>query len=228
VSKAISTLREWSLDWLDRSTIQASARRIDDPLTLLPRIFAVLAGITSVLSSPAVNVLLPHLNPIAANLLRASVTLAALAVLNYVVTAKDTVETLAGINVRPEQRYRFSATERLIARGVIVLAILLLGLNFIPSPGDCNLTARIVAQPGQRPARPLLLFVSAEESRDELPILEGQPLVIHVSATDVSSFSLTLLWSDNSRSEFGTFSGCTPLVDKGSTDGRAKISLAVR
>jgi hypothetical protein len=129
----------------------------------------------------------------------------------------------------PESTFgRSTTTERVIARGVIGLAILLLVLNLIPSPRDCNLSAGIAVQQDHGSARPLLLLVSMGERRDALPIQEGQAPVIHVGAADVSRFSVMLLWSDDSRSEFGTFSGCTALVDKEATDGRAKISLAVR
>jgi len=120
-----------------------------------------------------------------------------------------------------------STTERMIARAVTGLALLLLALGFIPSPSNCSLTARIKAEQGHGLARPLSLSVSAGQHRSELPVLEGQPPELYLSAADVSHYSMTLLWSDNSRSEFGTFSGCTAL-DRRSTDGRAKVSLAVR
>jgi len=93
-------LREWGLGWLDRSATQPSDRKIDDPLTILQRIFAALAGIVAVLSSSAISVLLPNLNANSALILRIIVMLVTLVAVNYVVTAKDTVEK----NVRAKVR----------------------------------------------------------------------------------------------------------------------------
>ena len=89
-------LREWALDWVDRSNTQSSDRKIEDPLTLLPRLFAALAGIVAILSSPAISVLIPDLNANAAIILRVCIAVATLVAVNYVVTAKDTIETVSG------------------------------------------------------------------------------------------------------------------------------------
>jgi hypothetical protein len=230
VARAISILREWSLDWLGRSNVKSPERKIDDPLTLLPRIFATLAGIVALGSSPAVKLLLPNLNRNSSFVLSASIALAALAVVNHVVTAKDTVETFSGIKIKPARIYRFSTTERLIAKGVTAFALLLLAANLIPTrePHDCSLTVNIAAQPGRGSAEPLLLSVRREGGQDQSPAEAGKPVPIVVPGAQVSRFSLELLWTDDSRSEFGPLAGCMAVAHKESTDGRAKISLELR
>jgi hypothetical protein len=227
----MSRLREWFLDWLDRSNVKPSERKIDDPLTILQRIFATLAGIVAVLSSPAINVLVPNVNANAVLLLRFIVTLSALAVLNYVVTAKDTFESVSGFKSQTVRSYRFSNTERLIARGVTGLAILLLAFNILPAPKpsrDCDLMATITWQSLQGMERPLFLSLVLEGREERYPVEDGKPVAMQVPSAHLSNFSIALVWSNNSRSDFGNFSGCSAVASKGSRDGRATLNLAGR
>ena len=130
----MALLSEWSRDWLDLSGIKPSNRQIDDPITLLQRVFAALAGITAILSSPAISVLVPNLNTNTAIALRIIIALVTLAAVNYVVTAKDVVEATSGFRSQTVRTYRFSRTERLIARGVVGAALLLLILILFRPP----------------------------------------------------------------------------------------------
>jgi hypothetical protein len=156
-------LREWSLDCLDRSDVRPSDGKIDDPITILHRAFAALAGIIAVLSSPAISVLTPSLTPNAAIVLRFIIALVTLASVNYVVTAKDVVETTSGFQSQTLRTYRFSTTERLVARGVVAIALLMLVLNLLPAapaPRACNLTATVDWQAPGASATPLFLSLT--------------------------------------------------------------------
>jgi hypothetical protein len=228
VKQIMSTLRQWGLDWLDRSNIKPSERKLDDPLTLLKRVFAALAGIIAVLSNPAVSVLVPNLNGNAALVLRGAVTLATLVAVNYVVTAKDIVETVSGIKSETVRSYRYSSTERWISRGVIGIAGVLLILNLVPPPApprNCDITATVSLRSQQGTEKPLFLSLILGGREERYPAEEGKLIAMQVPSAYISSFSIALVWSDNSRSDFGKFSGCSAPVRKGSTDDRAKIDL---
>jgi hypothetical protein len=223
-------LREWYLDWLDRSDVRPSARKIDDPITILQRTFGVVAGIVAVLSSPAINVLAPNLNTNATMVLRLVVALVILAAVHHVVTAKDVVEAVSGSGSET-RTYRFSTTERLIARGVVVASLLLLALNLVPgkaAPQACNLAARTTWQATGGSARPLILTVTAGDGIARYAVDQASPVAIQVPPEHAGSFSIALEWSDNSRSDFGTFSSCATVVNRSSGDDRAKIDLAPR
>jgi hypothetical protein len=224
-------LREWALDWIDRSETEPSDRKIDDPLTLLQRIFAALAGIVAIFSSPAIGFLIPNLNANAALMLRIVVALATLVAVNYVVTAKDVVKP-EGAGSPPQLKYRFSITERLIARGVVAIAILMSLLNFVPAPSgpprDCTLTATISLNQPQANIRPQFLSLSAGGRDIRYPAEIGKTIAMQVPAGHISNYAVALQWPDTSRSEFGAMSGCPAELSRDSSDGRAKIDLKLR
>jgi hypothetical protein len=227
----MAPLTEWALDWLDLSGVKPSDHKIDDPITLFQRAFAALAGIIAVLSSPAINVLVPNLNNNAALVLRVVIALATLIAVNYVVTAKDVVETTSGFGSQTLRIYRFSTTERLIARGVVAIALVMLLLNLVPAPEaprNCNLTAIVDWQTPDGSASPLFLTLTAGGRTERFTADKGKPVAMQVLPAHLSAYSMVLEWSDNSRSDFGGFSGCSPVVDRRSRDGRAKVDLAVR
>jgi hypothetical protein len=226
-----AVLREWSRDWLDLSDVKPSDRKIDDPITLLQRAFAALAGIIAILSSPAINVLVPNLNANAAIVLRVLIALVTLVAVNYVVTAKDVVETTSGFRSETLRTYCFSRTERLIARGVVAIALLLLILNLIPAsepPRNCNFMATVDWQTPEGPVRPLFLSLTAGDRTDRFTVDKGKPVAMQIAPAHLSAYSIVLEWSDNSRSDFGPFAGCSAKTDRRSRDGRAKLDLAVR
>lgn len=224
-------LREWALDWIDRSGTEAADAKIDEPLSLLQRIFTIIAGFVAIFSSPAINFLAPNLNANAAMVLRIIVVIAALAAVNYVVVAKTASETVSGMGVRTLRKYRFSTTERLIARGVVVIALIILALNFVPAPKeprDCAITANLAWQTPQGTARPsyLSLMIGGREQR--YPVAPGKPIAIQIPAAHISKYSMALQWSDNSRSDFGEMPGCMAGLSKASSDGRVTINLQGR
>jgi len=225
----MARLWEWGLDWLDRSDVKPSDHKIEDPITLLQRIFAVLGGIIAILSSPAISVLVPSLNTTTAIALRVIIAMVTLAAVNYVVTAKEVVETTSGFRSQTLRTYRYSNTERLIARGVVLIALLMLVLKLIPdtTPYNCNLTATVALQTPEGSTRPLFLLLTAGGDPDTFIVDEGQPVEMQVLSSHLSAFSIALQWSDNSRSDFGSFTGCSA-VDRRSSDGRATIDLSVR
>jgi hypothetical protein len=223
--RATNRLKEWALDWVDRTGTRPAAGGIEEPLTLVSRIFAALAGVVAVLSSPAIDFLAPNLNANAAAILRVIIALGTLVAVNYVVTAKDTVES------EGHRKYRFSNTERLIARGIVVLAILIWSLNFVPAPPeprDCSVNA-VVTWKGQLDGtvRPLSISLVAGQEQ-AYPIQLDSPVAMRVPSAHLSRWSINVLWSDNSLSGFGEFSGCPAAASKGSGDGRAEINLTGR
>jgi len=227
----MSRLKEWSRDWLGLSDVGSPDRKTEDPVTLLQRIFAALAGIIAVLSSPAISLLLPDLNANAAIVLRVVVALVTVVAVNYVVTAKELVETTSGFRSQTLRIYRFSRTERLIARGVIAIALFLLVLKLIPAadaPSNCNLTAIVDWQAPEGSARPLFLSLTAGNRAETFAADKGKPIAIQLLPAHISNYSMTLEWSDNSRSDFGAFAGCSAIADRRSIDGRATVHLAVR
>jgi hypothetical protein len=226
----LAKLKEWSLDWLGRADVRPPDRKIDDPLTLLQRVFAALAGIVAILSSPAISLLTPNLNPNASLVLRVVIALVTLVAVNYVVTAKDTVETTSGFRSQMLRTYRFTTAERMIARGVVAVALLLLALNLVPptpAARPCNLTATADWESGGS-TRPLLLSLVAGGRTERFAVEKAMPVAIQLPLAHAVGFSIVLEWSDNTRSDFGAFSGCAAVTDRRSGDGRAKIDLAVR
>lgn len=227
----MARLREWSLDWLDRSDVRPSDRKIDDPITILQRAFTALAGIIALLSSPAISVLAPNLNTNAGIVLRVVIALVTLAAVNHVVTSKDVAETISGLRSQLVRTYRFSTAERLIARGVVAIALVMLVLNLVPAavpPRNCNLAATVDWQMPEGSAKPLFLSLTAGGRTERFVADRGIPIAMQVLPAHLSDFSIALEWSDNSRSDFGAFSGCSAAVDRRSGDGRAKVNLAVR
>jgi hypothetical protein len=205
-------LREWWLDWLDRSDVGSSNRKIDDPVTILQRAFAMLAGIVAILSSPAISALVPNLNANAAIVLRSVIALVTLASVNYVVTAKDVAETTSGFRTQTQRTYRFSTVERLIARGVVAIALL----------------ATVAWQAPEGPATPLYLSLAAGARTERYVVERGKAIAMQIPAAHLSGYSMVLEWSDNSASDFGAFSGCSPVMNRRSGDDRAKVELVVR
>jgi hypothetical protein len=224
-------LREWALDWIDRSgTEPAANRKIDDPLTLLPKIVAAIAGIVAIFSSPAISFLVPNLNANAAVIFRVLIVLLTLAAVNYIVTAKDVANI--GIAGAPRlYRYRFSTQERLIARGVVAVALLVTLLNFVPSPQvprDCALTATVSWDAQREVNNPLFLTLNFAGGENRYPVGLGKPIAMLVPAGHISNYSIALQWPNNARSEFGVLSGCLAKLSKDSSDGRAKIVVQGR
>jgi hypothetical protein len=64
--------------------------------------------------------------------------------------------------------------------------------------------------------------------KERFTAVKGVSIAMQVPIVYPVNFSIALEWSDNSRSDFGTFSTCSPVVERKSRDGRAKIDLAVR
>lgn len=218
-------LAEWLGDWLGRADVEPSDRKLDNPLTLLQQAVATLAGIAAILSSPAIAQWVPDFNANAALALRVAIAAATLAAAHYVVTAKDAREVVAGVGSRLVRKYRYSRTERLIARGVVTLAVVIWGLSFVAEPaGDCRLQASVAWSAA---ARPQYLTVTAGGQSARYPVASGRPLALQVPSAHLSTYSVALHWSDGVRSEFGAFSGCSASNDRRSDDGRATISLSV-
>jgi hypothetical protein len=226
VSPIVRRLREWSWDWLGRSDVKPSKSSFDNPLTILQRTAATLAGIVAILSNPAITVIAPNLGPAATTTVHVAVALVTLAAVNYVVTAKETVESTSGFASVTFRKYRFSNTERLVARGVTGIAIFLTLLSFFPSPKDCDLTATVTWQ--QPSKKPLFLLLTLRTGGETYPVETRQPVAIRVPSGNISSFSISLVWADGEPSNFGEFTGCAALVTRKSRDDRAEISLASR
>jgi hypothetical protein len=228
-TKIAEKLKEWALDWVDRSGTEPSGGRSGNPLTNLPQLFAALAAIVAVLSSPAISVLVPDLNANAALVLRAAIALATLIAVNHVVTAKDTVPVPSPLRSETVRRYRFSRAERMIARGIVVVGALIWSLNYVPAPAepeDCGLDAIVTAAGGSGgAATPVALLLQLGDREERISADLGKRLAMLVPSEHLSAWRLVLIWSDGSRSDFGEFSGCPAEAQANSQDGRVKIVL---
>ena len=225
----MSKIAEWARDWLDRADVRPSDRKIEDPLTILQRVFAALAAILAILSSPAMNAFLPNPDAGAIMIVRFAIALATLVAVNHVVTAKEVVETTAGFQSKTLRTYRYSTTERLIARGVIAVALLMMMLHLVPKPRSCNLRATASWTTPHGPATPL--FVAVLAGGNELTRVSadnGRPFDLVIPPEHVSAFSLSIQWSDGTRSGFGPFAGCSAVTKTNSGDGRAQVDFMVR
>jgi hypothetical protein len=225
----MSRFTEWARDWLGRSDVKPSDRRIEDPITILQRVFAALAAILAILSSPAINAFLPNPNAGAIVILRFAIALVTLAAVNHVVTAKDVVETTAGFGSKTLRTYRYSTTERLIARGVIAVALLMLVLHLVPQPRSCNLRATVSWTTPQGPATPLFVaLLAGGNTLTRIDADDGKPFDLVIPPEHVSAFALGIEWSDGTRSDFGPFASCSAVTKTSSGDGRAKVDFMVR
>lgn len=223
----MGALKQWCLDWLDRANVEPSDRKIDDPIAILQRAFGALAGILAILSSPAISLLAPNINSNARIVLLSLIGLATLVAVNHVVTAKDVGETTSGFSSRIKKTYRFSSGERWAARAILLIALILPLLNLVPAPKDCNLTAIVDWQADGSPT-PVSLSSSIGGRSERYPVERGKPVAMKLPAAHLGTFSIVLMWSDNSASDFGTFAGCSTVANRSSTDGRAQVELAVR
>lgn len=225
----MSRIAEWARDWLDRSDVRPSDRKIDDPLTILQRVFAALAAILAILSSPAINAFLPNPDAGAIMIVRLAIALVTLVAVNHVVTAKEVVETTAGFSSKTLRTYRYSTTERLIARGVVAVALMMMLLYLVPKPRSCNLRATASWTTPQGPATPL--FVAVLAGGNELTRIGAEnrkPFDLTIPPEHVSAFALIIQWSDGTRSDFGPFASCSAVTNTNSGDGRAKVDFVVR
>ena len=98
----MSKLKDWLSDWTGRANVSEPDDTIENPIKLVEKIFAMLAGLVAISSSPAISALAPNLSRGAALVLGAAIALATLVGVNYVVTAKTTREATVGF--RPETR----------------------------------------------------------------------------------------------------------------------------
>jgi hypothetical protein len=221
-------LKEWALDWVDCSDTLSSDRKISDPLAIVQSVFATLAAVVALASSPVINAFAPNLNSTARLGLNVLIALLTLAAVHYVVTAKDMTESLSGHRVQSRRTYRFSQLERWVGRGVVALAIILLALNRVASvPPACGMTAT-VTWPSSAASRALYLAVTAGGREQRYDVETGKPVALEVVPAHASDFSIALLWSDGARSDFGGFSACPAAINRTSNDGRARIDIAGR
>jgi hypothetical protein len=104
-------------------------------------------------------------------------------------------------------------------------------LNLFPPaepPRNCNFLATVDWEMPERPVRPLFLSLTAGDRTDRFAVDKEKPVAMQVAPAHLSTYSIVLEWSDNSRSDFGAFAGCSATADRRSRDGRAKLDLAVR
>ena len=102
-------------------------------------------------------------------------------------------------------------------------------LNLLPAktePRACNLNA-VVTLTQSAGAQPLYLTVTVAGHQDQYPFEAGKLVALQVPVAHPPSFSITLIWSDGSRSDFGTFGDCAAATNKSANDDRAKISLSI-
>jgi hypothetical protein len=221
-------LREWALDWLHMSPTQPAGKSSEGSPKLVPRIFAGVAAALAVFSSPAISALAPNLSSNAALLLRILITIAALIAVNHVVTAKE--EVTAGFKSRTILKYCFSNAERILAESIVVLGIAIWALPFahdLASPKDCELTALMTWARSETPASPLYVELVAGDSA-QFAVGNGIPVALSIPSAHTGDWTLTIVWSDRTRSRFEKLSECYKYYSKESDDKRVLLSLESR
>ncbi len=96
-------------------------------------------------------------------------------------------------------------------------------LAVAPAPNDCELNASISWDSSGNSA-PLYIVLTAGNPTRYLVDDVGQ-VALRIPSANVDNWSLALVWSDNSQSTFGTFSGCSFSGRKESEDKRVHISF---
>jgi hypothetical protein len=104
----------------------------------------------------------------------------------------------------------------------------LLNLSHDEPPRNCNFMATVDWETPEGPVRPLFVSLTAGDRTDRFVVDKEKPVAMQVAPAHLSTYSIVLEWSDNSRSDFGAFAGCSATADRRSRDGRARLDLAVR
>ncbi len=95
--------------------------------------------------------------------------------------------------------------------------------SIAPEDKDCELSASITWEL-MDDTIPLYVVLTAGGSARYL-VNSGIPVALHIPSAHIGNWSLALVWSDKSKSEFGSFSGCSIAGRKESEDKRAQISF---
>lgn len=221
-------LTEWALDWLQMSSTAPAAKAAEGSPNLVPLIFAAAVTVLAAFSSPAISASAPNLNSNAALLLRILIAVVALIAVNHVVTAKE--EGSTGFKSQTIRRYRFSNTARFLAESVGIIGMGIWALAFardLALPKDCELTALMTWTPSDTPPSPLYVEIAAGELV-QFAVGNGIPVAFSIPAAQTSDWTLTILWSDRTRSKFGKLTECYEHYSKESDDRRALLSLESR
>ncbi|MGO6950362.1 hypothetical protein [Rhizobium johnstonii] len=221
--------REWARDWLGRGKVEKSEAKLDDPIGLLSKALAGLVALFALPGSEVVKSIVPDLNGNALRILQLAIALATLWAINHVVTAKGSSTKRTGLSSETVLTYSYTQTERIIARLIIVVAIFLFALNYIPSPipeKDCDLLATVKWEQSN-PRKPLTLLL-AGNSQTSYSLVSSSEIAITIPAASIPSYSFTVVWENGTRSEFDKFSGCVAPIEKSSKDGQAKILISSR
>ena len=122
---------------------------------------------------------------------------------------------------------------KIIAGFAVVLVALGLAVWALPvardlvSPKACGLTALMTWTPPNSSASPLYVELGAGDLA-QFAIGNGIPIALSVPAAHIDDWTLTVVWSDRTRSQFGKLSECYKNYSKESDDKRVLLSLESR
>lgn len=113
----------------------------------------------------------------------------------------------------------------LVAFGLAVWALPV--VRDLVSPKACGLTALMTWTPPNSSASPLYVELVAGDSA-QFAVGNGIPVALSVPAAHIEDWTLTVIWSDRTRSQFGKLSECYKNYTKESDDKRVLLSLESR
>ncbi|MBY5767016.1 hypothetical protein HFO06_28620 [Rhizobium leguminosarum] len=221
---------QWILDWLELGDVEQSDANIGDPIDIATKAGTALVALLALPGSQLVTLIVPEMNSNALIVFQVLIGVVTLGVINYVVTAKDSRTERGVLNSRTVSVYRYTRAERVIARLVIAIAVVLYSLNFIPAPTEkknCDLLAKVKWQTNSS-KKPLTLLLIAENMQTSYSLVSSSDVAITIPATSIPSYSFAVVWESGSRSDFDESSGCVPPMERVSKDGEATISLSSR
>lgn len=111
----------------------------------------------------------------------------------------------------------------LVALGLAIWALPM--VRDVVSPKDCALTALMTWTPPNSSASPLYFALA---TGDQFPVGNGIPVAFSVPTAHIDDWTLTVVWSDRTRSQFGKLSECYKNYSKESDDKRILLSLESR
>jgi TIR domain len=113
---------------------------------------------------------------------------------------------------------------------LVALGVAIWGLHLareFTSPKDCELTALMTWTPPESSSSPLYVELASGDLA-QFAVGNGIPVALSIPAGHIGDWTLTVVWSDRTRSQFGKFSECYKNYSKESDDKRVLLSLESR
>ena len=229
LKKILGKVTTWFRDWVGHSATLRSEGRSISPLALIPQALTLLAGL---FADKIAGLVVGPLPPEAAFTLRILFAVLLLGIANFVITAKTTVTDPAAKVFRDaspsgtRSKYKYTENDRLLAKLVILLFLLVSVVSLWPRTGPCRMLAEIdLLTPTVGGPKPLLLEVRTQAGPRRYSMTLREKVAFEVAGEHRSSWSLVIIWSDEKISGLGAFSGCPSDAMGSSEDGIVEFRL---